>query len=120
MKYFNEIKKNISQALVLTFPNLQKPFDVDIYASGSAMGTILMRGKIVFYHYNMFDGGFLDQPTYYNELYSLVQDVKKWKHYLMEKKKIIHIHHYYSICKPKVSFNKPNITSGWGFCNNFI
>jgi hypothetical protein len=48
-------------------------------------------GKPICYHYDMFHGGFLNYPTYDKELYALVQDVKKWKHFLMGKETIIHI-----------------------------
>ena len=39
-KYFNKLKQNIRQALVLALPNLQKPFEVETNASGHAMGAI--------------------------------------------------------------------------------
>ena len=38
----------------------------------------------------MFHDGLLNYPTYDKELYTLVQVVKKWKHYLMGKETIIH------------------------------
>jgi hypothetical protein len=95
---------NISRKPILTLPNLQKPFNVEPNASGYTMGVVLMRrGKLVCYHSEMFHGGVLNYLTYDKELYALVQSIKKWKHYLMGKETI------------RVSFNKPYITSGWGF-----
>jgi hypothetical protein len=47
----------------------------------------------VCYHYEVFHGAILNYPTYDKELYALVQDVKKWKHYLMGKETIIHTDH---------------------------
>jgi hypothetical protein len=41
----------------------------------------------------MFHGGVLNYPAYDKELYTLVQVVRKWKHYLMGKETIIHIDH---------------------------
>jgi hypothetical protein len=41
---FDELKREIIQAPVLTLPNLQNPFKVEIDASHYAMGTILMQG----------------------------------------------------------------------------
>jgi hypothetical protein len=41
-KYFDELKWNINQALVLALPNLENPFEVEIDASGYAMGAALM------------------------------------------------------------------------------
>jgi len=45
------------QALVLVLPNFQKPFEVEIDASGYAVGAILMQGgRCVCYHSEVFDG----------------------------------------------------------------
>jgi hypothetical protein len=41
----------------------------------------------------MFHGAVLNYPTYDEELYALVQAVKKWKHHMMGKETIIHINH---------------------------
>jgi hypothetical protein len=41
-KAFDEMKRKIIQALVLPLPNLQEPFEVEIDASGYAMGVVLM------------------------------------------------------------------------------
>jgi penicillin V acylase-like amidase (Ntn superfamily) len=93
-KYFDEIKLNISQAPILTFPNLHKLFEVETDASGYVMGVVLMEGgKLVCYHSKMFHRGLLNYPTYDKELYTLVQFVKNINHYLMGKETIIHIEH---------------------------
>jgi hypothetical protein len=58
------------------------------------MGVVFIQGgRIVCYYYGMFHGVVLKYPTYDKELYALVQDVKKWKHYLMGKETIIHTNH---------------------------
>jgi hypothetical protein len=84
------------------------------------MGVVLMQGgKPVCYHFELFNGGFY--KTYDKELYAMVQYVKKWKHYLMGKETLSTlITSHRNICRPKVSFNKLDTTSGWGFCSNFI
>jgi hypothetical protein len=41
-KAFDEMKIKISQAPMLTLPNLHKPFEVETHASGYAMGAVLM------------------------------------------------------------------------------
>jgi hypothetical protein len=88
------MKRKISQAPVLTLPNLQNPFEVETDASGYAMGAVLMQGgRHVCYHSEVFHGVVLNYPTYDKELYALVQDIKKWKHYLMGKETIIHTDH---------------------------
>jgi hypothetical protein len=75
--------------------NLQKLFEVETNASGYAMGEVLMpEGIHVFYHSGLFHGVFLKYPTYKKELYSLVQAVKKWKHYMIGKEIVIHVDHH--------------------------
>jgi hypothetical protein len=64
---------------------------VDTDASGYAMGAVLMQGgKTLCYRSKMFHRGILSYPTYDKELYALVQDVRKWKNYLMGKETITH------------------------------
>ena len=56
------------------------------------MGESLMQhGKPIYFHSKTFNGAVINYPTYDNELYALVQNVKKWKHYFVGKEKIIHI-----------------------------
>jgi hypothetical protein len=90
----NDMKRKYSQAPFLTLPNLQNHFEVEIDASGYAMGAILIQGgRPICYHSEIFHGEVLNYPTNDKELYALVQYVKKWKHYLMEKDTIIHTNH---------------------------
>ena len=56
-------------------------------------GGLMQGGRATCYHSKMFHGGVLNHPTYDQELYALVQVVKKWKHYLMGKETIIHTNH---------------------------
>jgi hypothetical protein len=63
-KAFDELKRKISQAPLLALPNLQKPFEVETYASGYAMGAILMQGgRPVCYHSEVFHGAVLNYPN---------------------------------------------------------
>jgi hypothetical protein len=58
------------------------------------MGVVLMQqGKPICYHSKIFTQEVINYLTYDKELYALVQSVKKWKHYLMGKKTIIHTDH---------------------------
>jgi hypothetical protein len=78
-KTFDELKRKTNQASILTLPNLQKPFKLEMDSSGYVMTAVLMQGnKSICYHYEMFHGGVLNYPTYDKELYTLVQTVKKW------------------------------------------
>jgi len=67
---------------------------VEIDASGYVMEVVLMQGgRSVCYHSEVFHGAVLNYPTYNKDLYAMVQVVKKWKHYLMGKDKVIHTDH---------------------------
>lgn len=41
-KYFEDLKEKLSQALVMTMPNFQQPFEIEIVASVHAMGIVHM------------------------------------------------------------------------------
>ena len=94
-KAFNTLKENISTAPILALPNLQQPFDIETDANGYNMCAILMQyHKPICYHSETFNQDVVNYPTYDKELYALVQSVKKWKHDLLGKEKIIHTYHY--------------------------
>jgi hypothetical protein len=79
---------------LIALPKLHNPFEVETDASGYAMGEILVRGRRpVCYHSKVFHGTVLNYPTYDKDIYALVKDIKKWKHYLMGKETIIHTDH---------------------------
>jgi len=87
-KAFDTLKEKISTAPVLALPDLQRPFEIETDASDYAMGAVLMQhGKLICYHYWTFNFAIVNYSTYDEELYALVQSVKKWKHYLMGKEK---------------------------------
>ena len=93
-KAFDTLKEKISTAPILALPDLQHSFEIETDASDYAMGAVLMQNKRpVCYHSETFTSAVRNYPTYDKELYALVQSVKKWKHYLMGKEKIIHIDH---------------------------
>ena len=90
-KYFKSLKDKISTTPVLALPNLRQPFEIQTDASDYAMGAVLLQyGKPIAFHYEKFNGTVKIFPTYDKEIYSLVQSVKKWKHYLMGKETIVH------------------------------
>eukprot|EP00253_Pinus_taeda_P007313 PITA_07313 len=93
-KSFKTLKENITTAPVLALPDLQQPFEIETDASGYAMGFVLMQQKkLICYHSEKFSQVVTNHPTYDKELYALVQSVKKWKHYLIDKEIIIHTDH---------------------------
>jgi hypothetical protein len=93
-KAFDTLKEKISSTPVLVLPNLRQPFEIQTDASNYAMGAVcLQHGKPICFHSETFNGFVINYPTYDKELYSLVQSVKKWKHYLLGKETIVHTDH---------------------------
>jgi len=59
------------------------------------MGVVyLQKGKPICFLSETFSKTIINYPTYDKELFSLVESVKKWKHYLMGKETMIHTNHY--------------------------
>jgi hypothetical protein len=93
-KYFDTLKEKISTTPVLALSNLQQPFKIETDTSRYAMGVVLMQyRKPICYHSETFNQVVVNYPTYDKELYALVQSVKKLKHYLLGKEKIMHTDH---------------------------
>jgi hypothetical protein len=88
------LKYKIVTASILTLSNIQQHFEIETNVSGYTMGTVLMqRMKSIYFHSKTIYKAMMDYPTYAKELYALVQSLKKWKHYLMDKETIIHTYH---------------------------
>eukprot|EP00253_Pinus_taeda_P013823 PITA_13823 len=93
-KSFETLKEKISTAPILALSDLQQPFEIETDANGYAMGAVLMQQKkLICFHSEKFSQAVINYPTYDKELYALVQSVKKWKHYLIDKETIIHTDH---------------------------
>jgi len=91
---FDVLNQKISTTPILALLDIRQSFEVQTYASGYAMGAVLMQhGKPICFHSKTFNGAVINYPTYDKELYALVQCVKKWKHYLMGKETVIHTNH---------------------------
>ena len=85
---------NIYCAPVLTLPDLQQPFEIETDASDYAIGEVLtQQGNPVAYHSEKLSNTVQKYPTYDKEMYSIVQDFRRWKHYILGKETIIHIDH---------------------------
>jgi hypothetical protein len=83
---FDALKEKISSTPVLALPDLRQPFEIQTNASNYAIGAVLLQhSKPICFHSETFNGAVVNYSTYDKELYALVQSVKKWKHYLLEK-----------------------------------
>jgi hypothetical protein len=91
---FDDLKHHLCSAPVLSFPDLQQPFDIEIDASDYVVGAIPTQHKHpVAYHSETPSNTVRKYPTYDKEMYSIVQACRQWKHYILGKETIIHIYH---------------------------
>jgi hypothetical protein len=91
---FTELKHHLCCALVLTLPDLQRPFEIETDASDYAIGVVITQHRhVVEYHSETLSDIVRKYPTYDKEMYSIVQAYRQWKHYILGKEMIIHTDH---------------------------
>ncbi|WVZ89058.1 LOW QUALITY PROTEIN: hypothetical protein U9M48_035516 [Paspalum notatum var. saurae] len=80
---FDELKKRLTTAPVLTLPDQQKKFIVYCDASRDGLGCVLMQeGKVIAYASWQLRKHELNYPTHDLELAAVVHALKIWRHYL--------------------------------------
>jgi Reverse transcriptase (RNA-dependent DNA polymerase)/RNase H-like domain found in reverse transcriptase/Integrase zinc binding domain len=80
---FQELKKAMCQAPVLALPDFHQPFILEIDASATGMGAVLMQaGRPIAYFSKILGIKSHTLSTYEKELLALVSAVQKWQHYL--------------------------------------
>jgi hypothetical protein len=80
---FEQIKKKLSNTLVLTLPNFSEPFELHCDALKVGIGLVLSQGgRLVAYFSEKLSGSKLNYSTYDLELYASVQSLKHWSPYL--------------------------------------
>ena len=83
---FNELKRLLTQAPLLTLPDFSKTFETECDASGLGIGGVLMQnGRPIAYHSEKLDGVRLNYPIYDKELFALIRVLDVWQHYLRPK-----------------------------------
>jgi hypothetical protein len=88
------MKHCLCSSPVLSFPDLQQPFDIENDASDYVVGAILTQHRHpVAYHSETLSNTVRKYPTYEKEIYSIVQACRQWKHYILWKETIIHTNH---------------------------
>ncbi len=81
---FQELKKRLVTAPVLTMPDITKNFDVYCDASKLGLGCVLMQeGKVIAYFSRQLRPHEENYPTHDLELAAVVLALKTWRHYLM-------------------------------------
>ncbi|WVZ76987.1 hypothetical protein U9M48_024892 [Paspalum notatum var. saurae] len=80
---FDELKKRLTTAPVLTLPDLTKSFTVYCDASKEGLGCVLMQeGKVIAYASRQLRKHEVNYPTHDLELAAIVHALKIWRHYL--------------------------------------
>ncbi|WVZ49826.1 LOW QUALITY PROTEIN: hypothetical protein U9M48_001152 [Paspalum notatum var. saurae] len=91
---FDELKKRLTTAPVLTLPDQQKKFIVYCDASRDGLGCVLMQeGKVIAYTSRQMRKHELNYPTHDLELAAVVHALKIWRHYLYGQRCEIYIDH---------------------------
>jgi hypothetical protein len=91
---FQELKKRLVSAPILTMPDITKSFDVYCDASKLGLGSVLMQdGKVIAYLSPQLRPHELNYPTHDLELAVVVYALKTWRHYLMGNRCEIYIDH---------------------------
>ena len=75
----------------MAFPNFNKVFQVECDASGNAIGAVLSQeGKLVAFFSEKLNDAKREYSMYDQELYAIVQALKKWRHYLIPKEFVLY------------------------------
>ncbi|WVZ76464.1 hypothetical protein U9M48_024440 [Paspalum notatum var. saurae] len=91
---FDELKRRLTTAPVLTLPDQQKKFTVYCDASRDGLGCVLMQeGKVVAYGSRQLRKHEVNYPTHDLELAAVVYALKIWRHYLFGQRCEIYIDH---------------------------
>jgi hypothetical protein len=93
-KSFQELKRRLTTAPVLTLPDIQRDFVVYCDASRQGLGCVLMQdGKVVAYASRQLKPHEQNYPTHDLEFAAIVHALKIWRHYLIGNKCKIYTDH---------------------------
>src|SRR5512136_2986103 len=81
---FQEMKKRLTTAPVLTLPDIRKDFEIFCDASRQGLGCVLMQErKVVAYASRQLRPHEVNYPTHDLELAAVIHALKIWRHYLI-------------------------------------
>jgi hypothetical protein len=91
---FQELKKQLTIALILVMPDMEKSFSIYCDASGQGLGCVLMQdGRVVAYTSRQLRKHEVNYPAHDFELAAVVHALKIWRHYLMGKRCELYMDH---------------------------
>jgi hypothetical protein len=103
---FQELKKRLTTTLVLTMPDVERPFSIYYDASGQVLGCILMQdGHVVAYASRQLRKHEEKYPTHDLELAAVVHYLKIWRHYIIGKRCDVYSDHK----RLKYIFTQPDL-----------
>jgi hypothetical protein len=103
---FQELKKRLTTAPVLTMLDMEKPFSIYCDASGQGLGCVLMLdGHVVAYASRQLRKQEEKYPTHDLELAAVVHALKIWRHYIIGKRYEVYSDH----TSLEYIFTQPNL-----------
>jgi hypothetical protein len=106
LSQFSKNKKRLTTALVLTMPDVVKPFSIYCDASGQGLGCVLMQDRhVVAYASRQLRKHEEKYSAHDLELAVMVHAFKIWRHYIIDKRCGVYSNHK----SLKYIFTQPNL-----------
>ena len=93
-KIFNLLKQKVTKQPILALPNFNKVFQVDCDTSGTTIRFFMSQeGRPIAYISEKLNDAKRKYSIYDQEFYAIVQELKKWRYYLLLKEFFLYTNH---------------------------